>query len=215
MQFSRNLARDMKHLHLTGFHGVMSDQTQRATFPTGLPNAMQGEFQFDSSADVEAYIDSYMHVSFGTDWQAAKNYLDGITQLFAVDSLAQKTDVTSQDTGAADNNSKKADIFSNEAAGKSIAQVPVYVDAFADTVAKNLQVSDPCHRESWRILVYHGEYCKLVADIYVALSKNDVDGANAALATAIDRLSELEPEIHYYFDLVLFNQRMSQIIAGR
>lgn len=214
MQFSRNLARDMKHLHLTGFHGVMSDQTQRASFPTGLPNAMQGEFQFDSSADVEAYIDSYMHVSFGTDWQAAKEYLDGITQLFAVDSLAQKTDVTSQDTGAADNNSKKADIFSNEAAGKSIAQVPAYVDAFADTVAKNLQASDPCHRESWRILVYHGEYCKRLAGIYVELSKNNAAGAKRLLDDMIDYLSEVEPEIHPYFDLVLFAQRIKQIIAG-
>jgi hypothetical protein len=37
MQFSRNIADDMKGLHLTGFNGVMSDQTQRSFFPTGLP----------------------------------------------------------------------------------------------------------------------------------------------------------------------------------
>ena len=34
-------------------------------------------------------------------------------------------------------------------------------------------------------------------------------------AGIMDYLSEVEPEIHPYFDLVLFKQRTKQIIAGK
>ena len=176
---------------------------------------MIGEIQFDKNTDSEAYIENYMKGCFGEDWKLANDYLQTVSDLFDKKAIRQNTSIVAQDTGADDNSAQKAGIFGNTEAGERIASVYGVVDAFADTVKKNSADKDACIAKSWKLLEYHGEYCKLVADIYVALSKNDVDGANAALAVAIDRLSEMEPEIHYYFDLVLFNQRMSQIIAGR
>jgi len=215
MEFSRDVARDMKNVHLTGFNGVMSDQTQRSYFPMGLPAAMVGEFEFDTSIETEDFIDAYFKAAFGADWRAAKEYLDGVTNLFSPRALAQNTDVTAQDTGAEDVGSKKAGIIGNEAIGARIAQIPALVDAFAPTVEKNLNVEDKCHRESWKILTYHGEYCKRLSEIYVALSRNDRDGAKKLLDEMIDYLSLVEPEIHPYFDLVLFVQRTRQIIEGK
>ena len=215
MEFARNLARDMKNLHLTGFDGVMSDQTQRAYFPTGLPAAMVGEFEFDSAQDVETYIDAYMQASYGADWQAAKDYLDGVTTRFSPKALAQNTDITAQDTGSADTGAKQAGIIGNAAAGERIAQIPAFADAFMPTIEKNLAATDACHSTSWKLLSYHVAYCKRLSAIYVALSQNDVEGARAIFKDTIDYLSEVEPEIHPYFDLVLFAQRTEQIIAGK
>ena len=152
---------------------------------------------------------------FGEDYKLAQNYLQTVSDLFDKKALKQNTSIVAQDTGADDNSAQKAGIFGNTEAGERISSVYGVVDALAETVKKNSADEDACIAKSWKLLEYHGEYCKLVADIYVALSKNDVDGANAALAKAIDYMSEIEPEVHYYFDLVLFNQRMSQIIAGR
>ena len=215
MTFSRKMAKDMKELHVTEFDGIMSDQTQRAFFPTALPNTVFGEFLFDTSIETEPFIDAYLEKNFGADWKSAKDYLDKISTIFDPNALKQNTDITAQDTGSVDVNSKKAGIFGNEAAGDAIATAPAIVDAFAPTVEKNLALADPCHKESWRILTYHGEYCKRLSKVYYALSRNDVATANAHFDEMIDYLSEVEMDIHPYFDLVLFHQRTKQIIAGK
>ena len=129
--------------------------------------------------------------------------------------MKQNTDITAQDTGSVDKASKKAGVIGNEFVGDIIAKTPKIVDDFAPIVQKNLASPDKCHRESWKILYYHGEYCKRLSEIYFALSRNNIDGAKKHLADMMDYLSSIEPEIHPYFDLFLFKKRTSQIIAGK
>lgn len=215
MRFSRDVARDMKEIRVTGFDGVMSDQTQRAFFPTGLPVSILGEFQFDTSLDTESYIDAYMKDAFGAEWREAKEYLDEISRLFSPDAMEQHTDATSQDTGAEDALAKAASVIGNRALLPSLARIGERADAFSLTVERNLSLENPCQAESWRILSYHTDYCKLLAEIYIALAEGDTAAANTKLDAMIDVLSVWEEEIHPYFDLVLFEQRTRQLIRGR
>ena len=215
MSFSRVIAKDIKTLEVTGFDGIMSDQTQRSYFPTGLPSSIMGHMLFDTSLDTEAYISDYFKAAFGSDSAVAKEYLEKISASFDLKAMAQNTDVTAQDTGSTDVNSKSAGIIGNTAAGDVIAKVPQVVDDYADAIKKNLSLDDDCHKLSWKLLEYHGEYCKGVSEIYYLLSRNDIDGAKNSLERFIDYLSEIEPEIHRFFDLVLFIQRTTQIINGK
>jgi hypothetical protein len=215
MTFARKVAADAKALRVTGFEGIMSDQTQRCYFPTGLPVSVFGEFLFDTSLDIEKYIDSYMKDAFGEDYKAAKDYLEAVSASFDPEAMKQNTDITAQDTGCEDKNSKKAGIIGNEPLGEVIAKLPEIVDAFAPTVEKNLSAENPCHKESWRILTYHGEYVKWLSKIYFALSRGDQKGALDIYWGLLKYLSEVEMEIHPYFDLCLFNQRTKQVIAGK
>lgn len=215
MTYARKVIGNSKGLHLTGFDGIMSDQTQRCYFPTGLPVSAFGESLFDTTIDSEEYIDQYMRDSFGDDWRDAKEYLEKISASFDINALSQSTNVTAQDTGVRDQNAKKATIFGNEAIGDVIATVPDIVDKFAPIIEKNLAVTDKCHKESWRILTYHANYCKGLSKIYFALSRNDVDKAKAAFSELVDYLSEVELEIDLYFDLCLFVQRTGQLMAGQ
>ena len=215
MAFGRKIARDVKTLCVTGFNGIMSDQTQRSFFPIGLPVTVIGEFQYDTSLDIEAFVDKYIADCFGEDYKAAKEYLETISGIFDLNALTQHTDITAQDTGVEDFVKKKAGIIGNEKIGDIIATAPTIVDNFAPIIAKNLEIEDKCHRESWRILTFHGEYCKRLSKIYFALSRNDISGATKYLDEIMDYLSEVEPEIHPYFDLVLFKQRTRQVIAGK
>lgn len=215
MTFSRQIASDMRSLEVTGFNGVMSDQTQRAYFPTALPDTVIGEFLFDTSTDTEPFIDRYLKAAFGESYKDAKAYLEEISDHFNVKALTQNTGITAQDTGSEDKSSKKAGIIGNEPVGRVIAEVPAIVDKYREIIEKNLGSSDKCHAESWRILTYHGEYCKRLSAIYVALSKDDATTAVKLLDEMMDYLSEIEPEIELYFDLVLFKQRTSQLIAGK
>ena len=215
MTFTRKVASDAKALSVTGFDGIMSDQTQRCYFPTGLPQSAFGEFLFDTAHNTEEYIDGYLADAFGGEWKEAKAYLEKISASFDLEAMTQRTDVTAQDTGSVDVNSRKAGIIGNEAVGNVIATVPETVDAFAPTVERNLNIGNECHRESWRILHYHGNYCKGISAVYFALSRNDIDGAKAAYDRLHDYLSEIEDEIKDYFDLCLFNHRTTQIIKGK
>ena len=215
MYFTRRIASDIKTFHVTGFEGIMSDGSQRTFFPTGLPLSLLGELLFDTTIDTEQYIDAYLKDSFGEDYALAKEYLEKISNSFDPAIMAQRTSVTAQDTGAVDKLSKKAAIFGNKEAGDVIAKLPELVDEMAPIVERNLNSADKCHRESWRILTYHGNYCKGLSKIYFALSRDDADAARAALDELTDYLSEIELEIDLYFDLCLFVRRTRQIIKGK
>ena len=215
MYFARKIANDVKTFHVTGFDGIMSDGSQRTFFPTGLPLSLLGDLLFDTTLDTEQYIDAYLKDSFGEDYALAKEYLEKISNSFDPALMAQRTSVTAQDTGAVDKLSKKAAIFGNKEAGDVIAKLPELVDEMAPIVERNLNSADKCHRESWRILTYHGNYCKGLSKIYFALSRDDVDAARAALDELVDYLSEVENEIDLYFDLCLFVRRTRQIIKGK
>lgn len=215
MTFARKVAKDMKELSITGFDGIMSDQTQRCYFPTGLPVSVFGEFLFDTSLDIEEYIDKYMQDSFGEDWKLAKDYLEKVSLSFDLEAMTQNTEIIAQDTGCEDKNSRKAGIIGNEPVGDVIATLPEVVDAFAPVVERNLALADKCHRESWRILTYHGEYVKWLSKIYFTLSRGDQKGAYDIYWKFQDYLSEIEMDIHPYFDLCLFAQRTKQVIAGK
>lgn len=216
MNFNRWMISNMKNLHTTGLDGIMSCQTQRSYFPTGIASTVVGEFLFNSSLDERAYVEDYFKATFGEGWGDVLNYLEEITHTFDIKALTQNTDITAQDTGAKDKNSTKATIFGNTRVGDIIATAPTIVDNFAKIIDKNLDtVTNPCHRESWELLRYYGEYCKWVSRIYFALSRNDTEGARRQLDGAMDYLSEVEPRIAPYFDNFLFRRRTAQIIKGQ
>lgn len=213
MFLSRRIAENMKQLHVTGFNGIMSDQTQRAYFPTALPDTILGEFLFDASTDTESFIDTYLADCYGEDYRSAKEYLETLSSVFEYDSINMRKSIVAEDTGAVDPLAKKAGIFGNESLGDRIANIADFVDRFAVTVNKNIaSVTDKCHAESWRLLSYHGEYVKLFAKILFAVSRNDTEGALARLDEAVDYLSEIEKEIHPYFDLCLFVSRIKNLL---
>ena len=215
MTFSRRLANNAKSLSATGFNGVMSDQTQRAYFPTGLPDTVIGEFLFDTEIDTESYFDEYFEKAFGKDWRTAKEYLETVSSLFDIDALELRLDVTAQDTGSVDKCAKKSGIFGNEPLGDVIATVPEVIEKYVPEIKKNLSCDDKCHRESWRLLTYHIEYCKGLSKIYFAFSRDDRDLATEYCDELMGYLEGVEMEIHPYFDLFLCNQRLRQMIKKR
>ena len=213
MFLSRRIANNIKKLYLTGFDGIMSDQTQRAYFPNALPDTVVGEFLFDKSQDVETFIDGYIKDCYGDDYLAAKQYLETLSEVFEFDSINARKSIVAEDTGAVDVLAKKAAIFGDEVLGDRIAATEKMIDEFAFTVEKNLSsLKDECHLRSWKLLSYHGEYCKHFARILYAMSRKDEAGARERLAEAVDYLSDAERDIHPDFDLHLFESRIKTIL---
>lgn len=211
MSISRNILTDCKNVCDLGFNGIMSDQTQRAYFPTALPNAIMGEGLFDTSVQFEDYADKYFKAAFGNDYKEAREYLENITKVFKPESLRIGDSVVEQDTNTGKDVIKNS-IRNNAQTAERLLKIASLVDKFMPKVMENKNLENACHRESWKILFYHGEYCKRLADVYIALANGDDEKTNMLFADMIDYLSKTEDEIQPYFDMVLFNQRIRQII---
>ena len=211
MSVARINLEDAKNVGKIGFEGIMDDKTQRSYFPTGLPMSVMGEGMFDTSLVFDEYAEQYFKAAFGEDWKAALDYLENVTKLFEPESLRVEDSIVFQDTNTGADISVNS-IKGNKAARARFEKIAPYVDAFAETVERNLSLSDRCHRTSWKYLVYHRDYCKYFADICIALTEEDKEKATEILKSAMDYLSKIEDEIAPVFDLVLFKQRMSHLI---
>jgi hypothetical protein len=213
MRFSSEISRDMKRLSQTEFDGIMSCQTQRFACPTALPRCLMGELLFDTAVDTDAYSEDYFKTCFGTEYASAVAYLKEISDLFDPDATKQHLDVTAQDTGLTDVNSRAAGVFGNTEAGDIMIKARDVVDAFAPTVKRNLDIPDTCQAQSWRVLEFHGEYCIRLSEIYFALSRGDKEGAMKLLTQTVSYLTEIEEQIHPYFDVFLFYRKMRTFIS--
>ena len=211
MSISRGILSDAQNLKKIEFEGIMDDKTQRSYFPTGLPSSLMGEGMFDTSLDFDEYAEKYFKAAFGNEWRAALEYLENLSILFDPRSLRVIQDVVYQDVNT-DEPIAVNPIKGNRSAGERFSKVAPYVDSFLPVVKRNLSLDNECQRTSWNYLTYHAEYCKYVADICIALTENDKDKANLVLDEAMDYLSKCEDVIAPVFDLVLFKQRMAQLI---
>ena len=204
---------DIQVLDTLGFHGIMSDQTQRSFFPTGLPLAVMGEGLTDRHLNLAEYTDNYFKAAYGEKWKECRDYLRGITDLFDPCDIRSNEGVVIQDTGTGDAiEEKMKDFRGNPESAERLGKIKGYIDAFLTTIAENRKLSDKCHAKSWDLLWYHAEYCKMLSELFVEVCNRNKDEARKVLAKMIDWLSEIEDEIAPQFDLVLFNQRMNQTI---
>ncbi len=213
MEITRNILGNIRTLDQVNVGGLMSDQTQRSFFPTGLPMSVIGDAQFDRNMDEEEYTSTYLEGAFGGDFRAVRFYLETVTELFEPKTCALVTSIVEQDT--ADGGSSENDttgIWKNKRMAEKLSRVAEAVDALSPMVERNKTLPDVCHAKSWHLLEIHGEYCKRLADFYLALTEGNTDLATERKETMIDWLSHLEDEIHPQFDLVLFEQCLRQTV---
>jgi len=208
---ARGVLEDCKHVGDIGFDGIMCDQTQRCYFPTALPAAVMGEGLFDTSLDFDDYRDKYCLAAYGEDWQRVRDYLERISAAFDPVKLRVNENIVEIDTGTGESIVRNS-VKNNPDTARRISGVRAIVDEFLPVILKNMDSSFGCHRESYKILYYHAEYCKRLSDVMVALAKGDVDGANELFDDMIDYLSEIEDEIQPYFDLYLIHRRFRRML---
>jgi hypothetical protein len=211
MNISRSVFEDCMHVGDAEFAGIMCCQTQRSYFPTGLPNAIMGEALFDASLDFDGYTDDYFRAAFGEDYRAVREYLEGISAIFDSNSLRVSDTIVEEDatTGKV---IRRTAIRNNPSTALRLSKIASEVDGFLPTIVKNMELQNACRRESYRILFYHAEYCKRLAEALIAFAEDDLDKTNKLFDNMIDYLSRVEDEIQPYLDLFLFNKRWRQII---
>ena len=213
MSVAEIMYKDCVILSELGFDGIISDKTQRSYFPTGLPMALMGETLFDKSLDYEKYVSDYFDSAFGRDGALAREYLERVTEYIDPRAVRVVVDVTYEDTGMG-NTTSTGGVKGKPENIPRLEKIYPLAEAFKETVSRNLELSDPCHRKSWRLMQYHTEYVKRYADILIALAKSDEEGAYKLYEDMLDFLSHMEAEYSLDFDLHLFARKMKSMIKN-
>lgn len=192
MHIARTLGEDMKGLRAIGLNGFVSCQVQRLFLPTGLPMTVMARMLWDASADFQRIADDYFASAFGADGARCREYLERLSTLFNPPYL--RGERPGRDKEAAAN----------------FAAVRDCLQSFRPVIERNAASPDPCHAQSWRYLLHHGEIAGALAEALRARAEGDRERA-AALWNKASRLAwENEPEIHPVFDSWLFGMTLER-----
>lgn len=214
-QISPLIADDIKHYRELGADGNLDCQTMRFGFPTALPCAIMGDFNFDNSLSFDAYANDYCKSAFGTNWEQAKAYLQKITDLFSPCNLRLSEDVVIQDTDENADVELSQSYIGNETVQKKLAQIPDYVDSFSDVIEQNLNNDTICQNLSWEYLKLHGTFCKYYAKYFTYLSNKDVENAYETGEELMKWLFKHEETLGRHFDIFLLNIRVVRLMVIR
>jgi hypothetical protein len=200
MDIARVVCGDMKNLDKLGLNGMVSCQTQRAFFPTGLGAVMMAEALWNRDLNFEAAAKRYFESVYGADAALVFEYLSGLSCRF--DPPYIRHEKPQRDP------QKRKDFLSLQS----------FIDAFTPVIEDNLRETknpSPEIRYSWKLLRLHGELCGILARAFarkvIGLDRETETLWNDAAAFA--RLHE--PELHEVFDVWLFIDTMSLAVQGQ
>ncbi len=211
MQMAKRMHEDARSISEIGFDGIMDCKTQRSYFPTALPMAVYGEALFDQNLSFEEYKDLYFEKAFGKDAAAAKSYLDEICTIFEPQKLRVADDIVVIDTGTGGELLRQGFVGKEETVTR-ISAIFDCLDAFKAIIERDRSGEPACVQESWRILKWHQEYCRLYAEVFIALGKADKDLAREKVNAMEDWMAKNEGEFQPYLDLVICTQKLERLL---
>jgi len=189
---ARILHTDMANLDKIGLNGMVSCQTNRAAFPTGLPMYAMAKALWDKTSVFEDVADEYFTAAFGADGAAVKVYLASLSEYFCPAFMRGEKPIS------------KEEMISKVIAGKQA------VNGFdASFIKQNTSASEDVEH-----LKYHAELVRLYADLLLAGLRGLEEEKTAAVVALNDYMSRAEGAIGDYFDNITFRRVYDKYIPS-
>lgn len=187
------LHEDARRLKALGFDGIVSDQTQRSFFPTGLPMSVMSEALFDPDFDEEAFTADFYTATYGEDGAKVRPLLEKLSALFDPPLLRSRRPIVEQDTGIG----RTADVWEwqhNPAYAAAMEKVPAVADEMRALAAAHVGTfgSDLTRDRSWRYLALHADYVALFSEMMKKGAEGDRDAMRDAYGVMMDRIKDDE-----------------------
>jgi len=213
MKFSKLWYEDIIAMKSLGVSGMMNIQTQRSFFPNGLPISLYAAVSFDTGVDFNNFTDEYFRLTYGNEYNIAKDYLSQISGLMNPELLQVKKSIADQDVDSVKKVSFIKPWVDNLEAQEKFRKVVLICDKFEKIIKE--KCNHPCTTvtKSWKLLWYHTDWCKRYANILLEHSMGNNDMANKLLCELTDRFSHFEPEIGSQFDLFLFDNSVKRKLS--
>jgi hypothetical protein len=189
MQISKTIYEDMKSLADIDLNGLISCQTQRSFFPTGLPMTAMARTLWKKEHTFEEISDDYFASAFGPEWELARTYLTKLGETFDPVYMRSEKPIVSEE------------------AVERLAKVPQVIDDFVPVIEQSMKLDNPCWAQSWKYLKHHGTICKKLVPALTARAKGEDELATKLCLELIDLVWELQPEIHDAMDVWVYAEQ--------
>jgi hypothetical protein len=197
-QIARILSEDIKKLRRLGLNGMISDQTQRSFFPTGLGMYVMGKTLWNDAHDFAALAKEYFASAFGEDGERCLRYMSELSERF--DSVYLRGEKPQVDPEAAER----------------YRNVRERIRGFRPVVERNLaQEESAGRRRSWEYMRLHAELAEMLALALEARASGDEANALAAWEQAADWVQRNEDQFQPVFDVYLFLQTWNKLFDFR
>ncbi|CAH1221277.1 hypothetical protein PAECIP111891_05150 [Paenibacillus allorhizoplanae] len=193
-QIADMISQDVKNLKMLRLNGIISDQTQRSFFPTGLGMYVLGKTLWNDEADFRQLAKEYFIASFGDEGEVCLHYLETISDLFDPPYMrGEKPRISS------------------EAADK-LRSVQEIVSDFRPVLERNLgSALHPTIAKSWEYLLIHAEMICLLASALEARADGRAEEARQLWAQTSDYAQRNEDLYQTVFDVFLYIQTLHKM----
>jgi hypothetical protein len=192
------LHEDVRQLAAIGLNGLVSCQTQRAAFPTGLMLCAMAQALWNPAVRFSAVEEDHFRSAFGPDWQKARSYLCELSELFDPEYVRGDRPSASQTS---------ANVRCDRQPG--FARIPDVIADFRPVIEHNMNLDQPVWAASWRYLNHHADICVPLARAYAAREMGDREEAQRMWKAAESLAWEREAEIGNVLDVYLFTNTLS------
>ena len=193
----RTLWQDIRNLSQIGLHGLVSCQTQRSFFPTGLGVYLMGRMLWKREFSYEEVSGGYYREAFGADGALCQDYMKQISECFDMDEINGRTPL------------RPEKILDQH---KRLRRI---LDEFSPVIERNIALLSGARKKSWEFLRYHQTVVRYLAGILDALSMGEMEKAEQAWNECKADLWKHEPEIQPVLDVNLFvltwNKRIERL----
>lgn len=209
-QMAQIMSQDLKKIRKIGLNGVISDQCQRAFFPTGFPMQVLARTLWDDSTDFDVLAKSYFADAFGQDGDKVRLYLQKVSQFFDPPYLRGDKRQALEDTdnymetvmaGAGDPK--------DDDAAQNLSQIPALVETFLPVIEDNLaKAKDPAVQKSWYCLNIHARIISRLAKAFEARARGYTEKAHTLWQETAQFVNENEDNVQPQFDSTEFIKMM-------
>ena len=185
---ARLLHEDLQHLKEMGMNGIVSCQSFRAFYPSGLAMTALAQSLWNPDVPWAEMRRRYLVSAYGKHAEWAGEYLDTLERFLWTGDPHRRT------------------LPLSEADADNLAEGAAWLDRSLAEVKARYKATDPSDK-TWRksldLLLHHGKFLRHIVAAYRARRFGDEEQAGRAFDQAADHLRRTEPRYSTYIDTML------------
>lgn len=189
IRIAERLFEDVRVYKEYGVDGILEDGSQRCFFPTGFALYTYARAMYDESLSLDEIREDYFKTAFGEDWESFYSYLLSLEELFDHKYMCGKK--------SADKNVSK---FYNPDKKEDFCRVPVALERGLELIRSHYNSEYRVRTVSTRLLEYHAEYTKILAEAMAYKCVGKDKEADEKLRELTDKMGAHEEKIEMYYD---------------
>ncbi len=186
---------DIKNFDNLGMNGFISCQLQRNFFPNSIAMTVLAKTLWDSNTDFDKTRRDLYAAAYGEEnADILCEYFATLSKGFDIGALRSQIEIDS------------------ETLKKNLETAVSAMDNIKSIISENINVEDPCHRESWKILSIHREIYSLLGQSIILRIDGENERADKTLEESIKTAWENEDSIQSVLDCLFYQSMVKERI---